>query len=183
MPGRPVPHPRLHSANDRARQRRVLDECCTTATRQHTFGGAAQVNIHAVKAEGAEHVGYLVKSIRVGAIDLRQNGTLTLDKAQLAPCRRCTATDLLDTHKFGTLHIRLAMPRHNKAKGGIGDPIHGREADNRLRQCMPETHTPGVSSLSAVTHGPRRVFYTNNSSTVMRHPGTAGSASAMSPRR
>src|SRR5215831_11965506 len=149
MPGRPILHPRLHGANDRTRQRWVLDERCATTTRQHTFGGAAHVNIHAVKAEGAEHVCHLVKSIRVSAIDLRQNGTLTLDKAQLAPCRRCAAADLLDTDKFGTLHIRLAMPRHNKAKGGIGDSIHGREADDRLRQCVPEIHTPGVSSIVA----------------------------------
>src|SRR5262249_18291588 len=51
--------------------------------------------------------------------------------------------------EFGALYIRLAMPRHNIAKGGISDPIHGREADDRLWQCVPETHTPGVSSLVA----------------------------------
>src|SRR5712691_11530487 len=102
MPGRPVPHSRLYSANDGARQRWGLNERCTTATRRHTFGGAAHVDIHTIKVEGAEHVCHLVKPVRVGTIDLRQNGSLALDKAQLAPCRRCAATDLLDIDEFGT---------------------------------------------------------------------------------
>src|SRR5207237_10580011 len=59
----------------------------------------------------------------------------------------CAATELLDVDEFGILHVRLAVPRHNKAGGRIGDPIHGREANNWLWQCVPETHLPGVSSL------------------------------------
>src|SRR5262249_60403125 len=81
MPAGPAPRARLHRTNDGARQRWVLDERRATATRRHAFRGAAHVDIHTIKAEGAEHVCHLVKPVRVGAIDLRQNGTLTLDKA------------------------------------------------------------------------------------------------------
>src|SRR5215510_10057510 len=83
--GRPILHACLHGADDRARQRWVFDKRRTTAAPRYAFRWATHVDVHTIKAKLAEHVGHMVKLVRIGAIDLRQDRSLALDKPQLAP--------------------------------------------------------------------------------------------------
>ena len=60
----------------------------------------------------------------------------------------CRAGIFLDTDEFGTLHIRLTMPRYNTAKGGIGNPSMGARPMIGCGRVCQKLVEPGVSSLT-----------------------------------
>src|SRR3989475_1731544 len=140
MAGRPIRHAGVHGPDDLSRQRRVADQRRPASPRRDVLGGTAHVDVHAVEAQLAGHLGHLVELVRIGAVDLRGDRPLDLSVLELLPGRLAAVADLVHVDELGDLHIRLAVPRHDEPEGRIGHPVHGREADDRLRNVVPEAH-------------------------------------------
>src|SRR5881397_128127 len=62
-------------------------------------------------------------------------------------------TEFVHVDELGDLHVRLAVPRHDEPEGRIGHPVHGREADDRLRDVMPEAHGRHSSTATDKNRG------------------------------
>src|SRR5207245_3376559 len=83
---------------------------------------------------------YRADLLRIVAVDLRDARPLTLSVLELLPGRLAAVADLVHIDELGHLQVRLAVPRHDETESRIGDSVHGREADDRLRNVVPEAH-------------------------------------------
>ena len=130
----------MHGPDDLAGQHRIADQRRPAAARRDILGRAAHVDVHPVEAQFADHLRHLIKLVRIGAVDLRHDRPLDLGVLELLPGRLAAMVDFVHIDKLGDLHIGLPVPGHDVAEGRIGDPVHGREPDDRLRNVVPEAH-------------------------------------------
>ncbi len=134
--------------HDRAGHSRRSDESGSRSGGRNILGRTAHIDIQAVEAQLAHHLGRLIEQERILAVDLRDDRPFDFAVDQGVQEILGPPADIADMGKLRERHIRSPLRRDDAPERGIRHAVHGRQSNDRPRKVRPEAHV-GISSNPA----------------------------------
>ena len=134
----PILHALFGGAHNLLRQFGCPDQPCARSAAGDIFGGAAHVDVDAVKTQFTEQNRRLVEKAGRLAKDLADDRALRLVIEQVAQQLPVAHEQPLDVGELGIHKHGLAILFLQMAIGLVSHAIHRRQGDNWSRECLPK---------------------------------------------